>query len=281
MGTPQAVPIGLENGYVRHCCPRPCALLFNYHFLQFRRLLLVSMLLRCIMIPLQLLSPHSWIQLLSETFPEVAFISAWMLLVSFFVQLVAVAQGTPSGKLPKWIFQIVAFVLYSILMLASYWNPMAPILLYAVFSFIYASLFGTTVYFCPQLVSLLRPSLRDNFGLASRLFICFFLCLSLFATKAGCFAGRVIATPFIRSWAVQYGALELAPATFFLLMMHPASHRQGDAPQQRRTATPPPRTKDSRIINSGGTKRSVEYTTFIRPTSGGGAYGSLTQGGPA
>ena len=45
------------------------------------------------MIPVQMWSNPLWAQFVADTLPEMAFASAWTLLVSFFVQLVGVALG--------------------------------------------------------------------------------------------------------------------------------------------------------------------------------------------
>ena len=60
----------------------------------FRRLLLFAMFSRTIAIPIQIYSDPLWVQLIADTFPVMAYATAWMWLVSFFVQLVGVALGT-------------------------------------------------------------------------------------------------------------------------------------------------------------------------------------------
>jgi hypothetical protein len=60
----------------------------------FRRLLLFAMVSRTIAIPIQIYSDPLWVQLIADTFPVMAYATAWMWLVSFFVQLVGVALGT-------------------------------------------------------------------------------------------------------------------------------------------------------------------------------------------
>lgn len=45
------------------------------------------------MIPVQIWSDTMWLQFVGDTFPEMIFASAWSLMVTFFVQLVGVAEG--------------------------------------------------------------------------------------------------------------------------------------------------------------------------------------------
>jgi len=170
---------------------------------KFRILLLMAMICRTVMIPIQIYLEPIWIQLVADTLPAMSFASAWTLLVSFFVKLVGVALGaTGSGDsdshhntkqngsndgrgaagnvaLPvRTVIQLTAYVLYFLLMGTFFMNPVAAVLLYAFLACIYAALLGTSLYFCPRLLTLLYPTLSsmmntstnstgDNLGQAS------------------------------------------------------------------------------------------------------------------
>lgn len=175
------------------------------------------------MIPVQLWVNPIWAQFFADTIPEMAFASAWTLLVTFFVQLVGVASGTGSSTSPGLVIQITAYVVYVVVLGTYFVNPIASILLYALLCCIYAALFGTTLYFCPRLLMLLQPSLARNSKLAIRLAICSALCVVVFGGRTFGFARKVLAPPKAVSWMWQYGALELVPSILFLLMMHPKS----------------------------------------------------------
>jgi hypothetical protein len=179
------------------------------------------------MIPVQLWSEPIWAQFVADTLPDMAFASAWTLLASFFVQLVAVATGTGTATSPGWVIQITAYALYIVVLGTYFWNPVASVLLYALLFCIYAALFGTTLYFCPRLLLLLHPSLSQYSALAVRLSICSVLCVVVLGLQTFGFARKVLAPPDNVSWWWQYGTLELIPAVFFLLMIHPRSVASG------------------------------------------------------
>lgn len=63
------------------------------------------MLARAILIPVQIWSWPIWWQFVGDTLPEMIFASAWTLLVTFFVQLVGVAQGTGTNTSPGIVIQ--------------------------------------------------------------------------------------------------------------------------------------------------------------------------------
>jgi hypothetical protein len=107
-----------------------------------------------------------WAQIVADTLPEMAFASAWTLLVSFFVQLVGVALGTGTFTSTGMVIQMTAYIVYVISIATYFWNPLASVLLYAPLCCIYPALFGTTLYFCPRLWTLLHPSLVRHSGLA-------------------------------------------------------------------------------------------------------------------
>ncbi|KAG7358285.1 hypothetical protein IV203_014873 [Nitzschia inconspicua] len=128
----------------------------------FRRLLLLAMIARAIAIPVQIYSNPLWVQLIADTFPVMAYASAWTMLVSFFVRLVGVALGSGTSTTPGSVIQITAYCLYSVLLLTFFFhNADAAVLLYSLLCCIYAALLGTSLYFLPKLILLLYPSLMQ------------------------------------------------------------------------------------------------------------------------
>jgi glucan phosphoethanolaminetransferase (alkaline phosphatase superfamily) len=236
------------------------------------------MVARAIMIPVQVWSDPLWAQFVADTLPEMTFASAWTLLVSFFVQLVGVALGSGTSASPGVVIQITAYVVYAIVIGAYFWNPVASVLLYALLCCIYAALFGTTLYFCPRLLTLLQPSLVRHSGLAIRLVACSILCVFVFGGRTFGLARKVVAPPRTVSWWWQYGALELIPAILFLLMMHPNTNRMSVASQ---SATPPTN-KDTlpshRRHDSHGSRRLGESAPLVKPASVS-VYGSTNTAG--
>jgi hypothetical protein len=97
--------------------------------LKFRRWLLLAMIARIILMPVQIWSyPIVW-QFISDTLPEMIFASAFTLLVSFFVQLVGVASGSGSSTSPGTVIQITAYVVYLSLVGLFFVNNVASVLL--------------------------------------------------------------------------------------------------------------------------------------------------------
>lgn len=72
---------------------------------QFRRLLLLAMIARIIVMPIQIWSDPIWYQFVGDTLPEMVFASAWSLLVTFFIQLVGVAIGVGTSTMPGIVIQ--------------------------------------------------------------------------------------------------------------------------------------------------------------------------------
>ena len=188
------------------------------------------MILRACMIPVQLWSDPLWAQFVADTLPDMAFASAWTLLVSFFVQLVGIAAGTGNTTSTGMVIQMTAYVVYGVLVATYLWNPLASVLLYALLCCIYAALLGTTLFFGPRLLKLLKPNLTDRQsssslsggkGLGIRLVGCTSICIFVFMARTIGFAREVVAPPKNVSWWWQYGVLELFPTILFLLMMHP------------------------------------------------------------
>jgi hypothetical protein len=73
--------------------------------LQFRRFLLVAMLARAALMPVQIWSNPMWWQFFGDTLPEILFASAWTLLVTFFVQLQGILAGTLTDPTPGMVIQ--------------------------------------------------------------------------------------------------------------------------------------------------------------------------------
>lgn len=67
---------------------------------QFRKLLLLAMVTRVALIPVQIWTDPMWWQFVSDTLPEMVFASAWTVLATFFVQLVGIAMGTGTNTSP-------------------------------------------------------------------------------------------------------------------------------------------------------------------------------------
>jgi hypothetical protein len=197
--------------------------------------------------PIQIWVNPFWCQLIADTLPEMAFASAWTLLVSFFVELVGVASGSyptmssSSGYSSSFggtfgnalayglsttpgivVMQWTAYVVY-IMLVATYlfWATVASaVLLYALLCCIYAALFGTSLYFGPRLFTLLQPSMARHSGLTIRLGLLTVLTIWVFGAQTYGMARRVVAPPNRGiSWWWQYGILELIPAALCLLMI--------------------------------------------------------------
>jgi hypothetical protein len=219
------------------------------------------------------------IQFVADTLPEMAFASAWTLLVSFFVQLVGVASGTGTSTMPGLVMQLTAYVVYVILIVTSFWNYVACVLLYALLCCVYAALFGTSLYFCPRLLQLLQPSLVRHSGLAIRLATCSILCILVFGGRTFGFARKVIVTSSNQDnifWWWQYGALELVPSVIFLVMMHPQANRTSNAAGAAASSTPPIPKSNRRAESPGPSftsKRYGESAPLVKPVS---AYGSAS-----
>ena len=175
-----------------------------------------------------------WWQFVGDTLPEMVFASAWTLLVTFFVQLVGIATGTGTNTSPglvicmtvsasqvsttsplsqshmfcnniPFVDMLQAYAVYVILITTQLFNRIASVLLYALMCCIYATLFGVVVYFCPRLLTLMRPNLVNHRGLAVRLFVVTAACIFVFAAHAVNYARLVVAPPRKVYWWWQYG----------------------------------------------------------------------------
>ncbi|KAL3936970.1 MAG: hypothetical protein SGBAC_007826 [Bacillariaceae sp.] len=216
-----------------------------------------------------------WVQFIADTLPQMAFASAWTLLVCFFVQLVGVAQGTATASAPGILaIQVTACVVYVLLVITFFFNVISAVLMYALFCCMYAALFGTTMYFCPKLLTLLRPSLSQHSGLAIRLASCSILCLFVFGFSTFGFARKVISPPHQILWWWQYGFLELIPSVLFLIMMRPNANRSGSSRAAPTDSSTPPPPAASRGRRGGG----ADTVPFVNKSSGrAGGYGSVSR----
>ncbi len=64
------------------------------------------MVARLLMIPVQIWSDPMWLQFVGDTLPEMIFASAWSIMVTFFVQLVGVAEGVGANTKPGVVIQV-------------------------------------------------------------------------------------------------------------------------------------------------------------------------------
>lgn len=234
------------------------------------------MIARITLMPVQIWAyPIVW-QFISDTLPEMIFASAWVLLVTFFVQLTLVASGSGSSTSPGTVIQITAYIVYISLLGTFFVNNVASVLLYALLCCIYAALFGTCVYFCPRLLILLKPSLVRYSGLAIRLAICSFLCIFVFVSHTIGYALNIVAPPLRVYWWWNYGALELIPSALFLLLMHPSPASRAAAAaatatsnQPRPNEKPGPAVRKNLSGSAGaGARRSGETTPLLPPSPG-------------
>jgi len=242
-------------------------------FLQFRKQIFMAMAARILMIPIQIWSDPLWWQFVGDTFPEMLFASAWTTLVQFIVQLVGVAIGTGTNTTPGIVIQTTAYVVYVILIVTQVWNHVATVLLYALMCCIYAALLGTVSYYCPKLISLLRPTLDGrNKGVAVRIWLCAIMCVVVFLSHTIGYARLVISPPKNVYWWWKYGALELLPSVIFLIIMGPASNKTGrsDIPHATEEAMDDERKPIRRTV-SGSSAHSAS-----RGGRGGGQYQSLS-----
>jgi len=190
------------------------------------------------MMPVQIWSEPIYWQFFCDTLPEMIFASAWTVQVVFFVQLVGIALGTGINTVPGIVIQTTAYIIYVILISL---NSVASVLLYAFFCCIYAALFGTSIFFLPRLLLILRPITMSHSGMAIRLLVCTVLCICLFGAHIIWYAQLVVAPPHRVYWWYIYGALELFPAIAFLIIMHPnvGSNNDNDNDNKREDGTPP------------------------------------------
>lgn len=255
----------------------------------FRRLLLLAMVSRLISMPVIIWSYPLWLQFVGDTLPEMIFATAWTVMVTFFVQLVASATGTVAKAADaSFIIQTTAYILYSCLVLLELFNSVASVLLYALLCCIYGGLLGAIVFFCPKLWTLLQPSLLHSGSLVVRLYLCTVVCLLVCTGHLVEFARIVTAAPSKVYWWISYGVLELAPAVFFLFLMNPDSgsvRNERDFPDPEATGVDEGGIKTSKTVptmnrvDSIGSAASANSKHHKRVVSGVGETSSLVKGG--
>lgn len=261
---------------ILHVAPSPA---------KFRRLLLAAMVSRAIMIPVQMYSKPLWAQFVADTLPEMNFASAWILLVTFFVQLVAIATGTGNSTQPGWVIQIIAYGVYAVVLGTYFWNPVASVLLYALLCCIYAALLGTSLFVCPRLLWVLKGNWNENKNLSFRLLGISVLCLFALGARTVGFARKVVAPPEVVSWWWQYGILDLIPSILLLLLTHPKSQHdtvgnnaQGTQSIRASRSYSPSAARISgkgshrRQDSQGSQKRQTESTPLLKANGGYGAH---------
>lgn len=249
----------------------------------FYKLLLVALVSRFLLLPVEAWAAPTWYQFAADTFPYMTFASAWALLVSFFVQLVETASGMASESSGKTLFvmQAIAYTMYAAFMITYVWNDSAILLLEALLCCIYAALFATLVYFGPKLLSLLRPSLVRRSGLAIRLVACSIVCLLVFGARTVGLAQRVLLLGQKESpWWYKYGALELFPAVALLIMMKKKRASASGGISRSPSAAPgttPPSNTTAQMRRSGSDKalppKRGEAASLL--TKSVGAYGTV------
>ncbi|KAL7580757.1 hypothetical protein ACA910_001039 [Epithemia clementina (nom. ined.)] len=231
----------------------------------FRRLLLLATVSRLIAMPIMIWTHPLWLQFVGDTLPEMIFATAWTLMVTFFVQLVGSATGTVTTTDAGIVIQATAYIVYTCLIVLELFNSVASVLLYALLCCIYAALLGAVGYVCPKLCMMLQPGLLHHRPLVIRLYLCTAVCLLVFAGHIVVFARIVIAPPDRVYWWINYGVLELAPASTFLIIMNPN-------PNKADRASPPQHPPDEGSLGKRGTSPfSVPGASIKRVDSLGSA----------
>lgn len=138
---------------------------------------------------------------------------------------------------------------------------MASILLYCLLCGVYATLFCILIAFGPRWlwqVQLTR-------ALAIRLGACNAIACLVFSLHTISYGQLVIAPPSRVYWWYQYGALELIPATLFLLLMKPSQKRRSDVLGERApdVESGPKRAKRRSGETLPIVKKSASYGTSI------------------
>jgi len=235
----------------------------------FYKLLFLALLSRFIFLPVQaiVLIDYSCdsnpVCTLARTFPEIAFTSAFSLVVFFYAQLAGMASVGGSWGLSliltrKKMFDIGTGIVYGFYILffiiTCFFPRIFPfklfqMLVWATLSVIYFLLLILLVYFGPVLIFLLRASLAKWSGLSIRLISMCILCTIIFLIRALSFAtasfhGDVqYESGFLPSYLVHvetendiqcftrdilgYFFLELVPSFAILIMMNPRSSSAG------------------------------------------------------
>lgn len=249
----------------------------------FYRLLGMALLSRLIFIPTQNICDGQMIALVAETLPQFMFASAWALLVAFFVNLVATANGAVSSNKPSLLIHIAVYLMFAVLVVWYWWNDAAAVLLYALLCIVYVSLFGTLVYAGPKLVALLHPSLERQSGLSVRLITCCTVGVIVFLLQAVSLALTVVSPTAQQHFWITFALFELTPSIMLLIMMHPSTNKQ-----QHDTPPPvPPNNNKMKRVSLGGSASAVgnrglkssteEMSALLKPQP---QYGAAPKEGP-
>jgi len=188
---------------------------------QFYKLLTAALLSRCIFLPFEayiyyngtgyheeLICLETPACIMARSLPDLAFASAFSLLVFFYAQLAGTASaGGPRGLSlvlsRRGLFAMGNIFLYSLyfLLLALAFFNIIPLLLFeminwALLFLLYGSLLFVLTYFGPVLVSLLGPSLTkpSSQGLAIRLISMCVVCTLVFLSRMLCFGLAMVKT---------------------------------------------------------------------------------------
>lgn len=283
----------------------------------FYRLLFLALLSRLLLLPLEAyyftpsshhVHPHTGMCaaspgcIFSRTLPDMAFASAFSLLVLFYAQLVGTASGgSPRGLtllLTKpGLFATANLVVYALYGLLFFLTGFVPIIPYTVFQTIvwsilcavYLLLLCLLSYFGPVLVTLLKPSLARRSGLAARLIIMCVLCAAVFLSRTVCFGLAVLLADvkytnglvsnlvpddtyshFGRD-LIGYSLLELGPALAILALMHQSKRQRsaGSSPDAGAGTTPP--TPNPPAGHGHGAGRAVGTVTGMKRVTSGSA----------
>jgi len=234
----------------------------------FYKLIFIALVSRLVLLPLEAFyfspaSPYvhsengmctsSPMCIVSRTLPDLAFASAFSLLVLFYAQLAGTAagggpRGLSSILIRKGLFEAFNAIIYGTYGLLFLFTGIIPLIQYNIFQavvwsmlcIIYLLLFVTLSYFGPVLVMLLKPSLARRSALACRLIFMCALCALVFLSRTitfglaiwkadirythGVVPNLVIPLSSYGSMfgrdALGYALLELLPSLAILIIMH-------------------------------------------------------------
>lgn len=234
----------------------------------FYKLIFVALVTRLLLLPLEAFyfspaSPNvhsengmctsSPMCIFSRTLPELAFASAFSLIVLFYAQLAGTAagggpRGLSSILIRRGLFEGFNALIYGVYGLLFLFTGIISLIPYTIFQavvwsmlcIIYLLLFLLLSYFGPVLVTLLKPSLARRSALACRLIFMCVLCALVFLSRTICFGLAVwladvqythgvipnLVIPFSSYGSVfgrdalGYALLELLPSLAILLIMH-------------------------------------------------------------
>ena len=212
------------------------------------------------------LCTSSSVCIFSRTLPDVAFASAYSLLVLFYAQLAGTASGGGPRGLSliltrKGLFETCNVVFYAVYLVLFLFTGPIKLIPYPVFQMViwsmlavaYLLLLATLSFFGPVLVNLLKPSLKSRSALAVRLVSMCVLCFLVFLARSVTFSlavwktdakytngvvsnlvvkGDTYDSDFNRN-VLGYTLAELLPTVAVLIIMH-QSRKKGGWGWQRR-----------------------------------------------